>query len=101
MSGYEVEVDQRIVSSVPGRTGNWSVSTRMTLARVPVEGDLLCHHDGWASVVVKSVVLGPGCRVRVDLMPIRTDNPETLDELQSLVEHHGWEQHAGPWIGQT
>jgi hypothetical protein len=97
MTGTEVQVWQHIVSKVPGRVGNWSISRKMTLARVPVAGDVICHHDGWASLTVKRVTLGPGFDARVDVIPVSTDSPQILDELELLVKNHGWLQHGAPW----
>jgi hypothetical protein len=101
--GVEVHVSQRVVSSVPGRAGNWSYSTDMRLPIVPRVGDwLICPlpaaeagDAGEHTESVKDVFLGPG-RVHVELRPVKTDSGQILDELAE----RGWEQHAGPWANQ-
>jgi hypothetical protein len=98
---FPVQVVLHIFSSVPGRTGNWSMTKTVHLTRIPVAGDLISHDGGWGSETVKHVTLCDGGEVEAYLMPITTDSPQTLDELAKLVAEHGWEQHAGPWAGRS
>jgi hypothetical protein len=98
----EVDVHLRVVSSVPGQTGNWSYSKVMELAEVPRAGDSIVLQDG-TSVFVKSVSFREGCiePVYVDLEPTVTDRPDVLDWLRKLHAGKGWSQWGGPWAGQV
>jgi hypothetical protein len=95
VQGFPCELRQIVCSSVPGRVGNWSYSTVLTLPRVPVKGDWVMWDEDWSSVCVQDVTLAPG-RAVVEIEPIKTDRPDVLDELDRM----GWEQHAGPWTDQ-
>lgn len=94
--GVPCELRLRVVSSAAVRVGNWSYSTTLPLPRAPVAGDWVMWDDGWASLHVRDVTLAPG-RAIVEIDPVKTDSPDTLDELARM----GWEQHAGPWAGQA
>lgn len=95
-----VDVELPIVSSVPGRVGNWSLRKTMRLTAVPHADDLIELAEGWAAARVKTVVFSDGGKVHVRLVAPSTNSPWILDEYAKLANDHGWEQSGGPWKDQ-
>lgn len=96
-----VTLSLTVYSSTAGQAGSWTIERRVRLPRVPVAGDQVCWHDGWANESVKTVVLPVDGPAHVELHPISTDSPDRLAELACMVDEHGWMQLGGPWKGQT
>ena len=96
--GVDVEVSQAVYSTVPGRTGNWTVAASMRLPVLPGPGWHLAiplTGGGEDTEVIEHVTVGPG-QVRVHLRVLKTDLPGVLDGLEA----RGWEQLGGPWPDQ-
>jgi hypothetical protein len=95
-------LEQRIVSSAHGYVGNWSWSRATVLSGVPHRTDWVAV-EGTASEPVKDVTFvseSGECSVVVQLEPIKTDDPELVQELVAIRLRDGWERHGGPWKGQ-
>ncbi len=102
-----VEVSVHVYSTVTGRTGNWTYSTRMEFVHMPRVGDQIVWgrpgheiNDQVRRVyffeTAARTTRQPG--VAIELEPTKTDSPDILTELMEL--HKDWEQLGGPWEGQ-
>lgn len=87
-----VTLTQRVVSTVPGQVGNWSITRKVEYPAVPRSGDDVEMAGGWASAGVRRATFCIDGAVVVELEPIRTDSPDVLGDLDLLVSQHGWDR---------
>jgi len=93
-----VRIRQDIVCSIPEIAYVYGQEVRRYLPAVPRSGDFVELAPGWSSAVVDYTTFcaDPDEPADVKLRTIKTDNPETIEEHQQLVDEHGWRWNTPP-----
>jgi hypothetical protein len=87
----KIRIDRDIHSTVPGAAGLWTMRTEREYEEVPRSGDYIELAPGWSSWPVDYTTFTADGRVVVRLEPMKTDNPDMIEEDHILVQDHGWE----------